>query len=519
MARGVTVKELEALGEADHGRKIAFGDSMVGTVRHGKEGTAVYVSWRYRVAGKTREIHVGTWQVAGVSLKALRDERDRLALQLRDGVDPIEARRDTLASVKAQARAEAAKVQEEAAEAEAEAQERVRQIEKEQREKDEAARTAALEAARRQTVRQLFENWRAIELSPKQGADGSRTGRKDGGQYVADQFERHVFPTLGDTAVEDVRKADIMGILDTQTGKGQMRTAGVLLSDLRQMFEFAVDRELVEVNPVARLKKARVVGKAVERERALTENEVGELAAAVPMARMSARSEAAVWLTLGTGVRVGECMGAVWADTLPQAPRTRQAKLAALRQVADEHGVKLGVVDLEAAKWHVFDTKNGRDHVVHLSAFTLAQFAKLRALRVKLPEADELTPWVFPSRDTSVPVCVKSFSKQIADRQRPPERRMSGRSLKTDALTLTGGQWTPHDLRRTAGTLMARLGVSGDVIDECLNHMLESKVRRIYIRDRREEEQVRAFDALGARLEALVNGVSTAANVVTLRAA
>ncbi len=384
----------------------------------------------------------------------------------------------------------------------------------------EVAEAAAAEAvAQRVTVRKLFENWRAIELSPKQGADGSRTGRKDGGQYVADQFERHVFPTLGDTAVEDVRKADIMGILDTQTGKGQMRTAGVLLSDLRQMFEFAVDRELVEVNPVARLKKARVVGKAVERERALTENEVGELAAAVPGARMSARSEAAVWLTLGTGVRVGECMGAVWADTLPQAPRTRQAKLATLRTVADEYGVKLGVVDLEAAKWHVFDTKNGRDHVVHLSAFTLAQFAKLRALRVKLPESDELTPWVFPSRDTSVPVCVKSFSKQIADRQRRPERRMSGRSLKTDALTLTGGQWTPHDLRRTAGTLMARLGVSGDVIDECLNHMLESKVRRIYIRDRREEEQVRAFDALGARLEALVNGVSTAGNVVTLRAA
>jgi len=47
---------------------------------------------------------------------------------------------------------------------------------------------------------------------------------------------------------------------------------------------------------------------------------------------------------------------------------------------------------------------------------------------------------------------------------------------------------------------MAELGVSGDVIDECLNHVIESEVRRIYVRDRREPDQARAFDALGQRL-------------------
>lgn len=44
---------------------------------------------------------------------------------------------------------------------------------------------------------------------------------------------------------------------------------------------------------------------------------------------------------------------------------------------------------------------------------------------------------------------------------------------------------------------MASLGVSGDVIDESLNHIIESRVRRTYIRDRREAEQAQAFDALG----------------------
>ena len=51
---------------------------------------------------------------------------------------------------------------------------------------------------------------------------------------------------------------------------------------------------------------------------------------------------------------------------------------------------------------------------------------------------------------------------------------------------------------------MASLGISSDVIDECLNHMIQSRVTRIYIRDRREVEQVKAFDRLGQRLTKLV---------------
>jgi len=68
-------------------------------------------------------------------------------------------------------------------------------------------------------------------------------------------------------------------------------------------------------------------------------------------------------------------------------------------------------------------------------------------------------------------------------------------------LALSGGRWTAHDLRRTAATFMAALGVSGDVIDECLNHVIESRVRRIYIRDRRIAQQRQAFDALGEFLD------------------
>jgi hypothetical protein len=66
---------------------------------------------------------------------------------------------------------------------------------------------------------------------------------------------------------------------------------------------------------------------------------------------------------------------------------------------------------------------------------------------------------------------------------------------------------------------MARLGISGDVIDECLNHVIESRVRRTYIRDRRPAEQARAFDVLGARLAALAGSASAQSNVIALDAA
>jgi hypothetical protein len=53
---------------------------------------------------------------------------------------------------------------------------------------------------------------------------------------------------------------------------------------------------------------------------------------------------------------------------------------------------------------------------------------------------------------------------------------------------------------------MARLGFGSDVINECLNHMQQDRMAKVYIRDRRESEQVKAFDKLGEALNALQVG-------------
>lgn len=387
----------------------------------------------------------------------------------------------------------------------------------ERQQQDEAAR---LQAARRLTVRALFDEWRRADLQPRTRADGKRTGRVDGGQYVFEQFGRHVFPAIGSAAVEDVRKADLLALLDRQKAAGKMRTANVLLADLKQMFAFALERELIATNPLAAVRKSKVGGPSVERDRALGEDELRLLSAAVPAARLQVRSAAAIWLTLATAVRVGELMGAVWADLLPADAKARAGRLAELQAIADDEGVKLGVLDLPERTWHLPTSKNQRDHTIHLSEFAIAQLRALAEYREVVDDAtgSAPSPWVFPATDTRRPVCIKSFGKQLADRQRPAGTRLSNRTKASTALCLPGGRWTAHDLRRTAATLMARLGFGSDTINECLNHVQADRMARVYIRDRRRADQARAFDALGQRLFELVDDNTVSANVVLLRA-
>jgi integrase len=496
----ITALYLKGLTAANAGESIKFGESMTGKVWASKDGAiSVHVTWRYRIGGKQREIRIGTWRDKdGMTLKAIRDERDRLATDLRAGIDPIERRA-----------AEKLKV-------EADQVEAIR----EQRERLEAAQTAQIAEQRRLTFRQVFDDWRAADLQPRIRADGKRTGRVDGGQYVFEQFTRHVFPSIGSTALEDVRKADLLALLDAQKSAGKMRTANLLLADIKQMLDFALEREIIDRNPLATVKKSKVGGPSVERDRVLTDDEIKLLTAAIADARMNVRSATAIWLTLATGVRVGELMGAVWADALPVEPKPRKARLEALQAVAVTEGVKLGIVDAETRTWYLPTTKNQRDHTVHLSGFASAQIEVLRQHREVLAGStrNELTPWLFPSTDNGKPVCVKSFGKQLSDRQRDPEQRLSNRTKATTALLLPGGKWTAHDLRRTAATVMARCGFGSDTINECLNHIQADKMARVYIQDRREADQVRAFDTLGQRLTELTTGVA-ASNVVPLRVA
>jgi len=174
--------------------------------------------------------------------------------------------------------------------------ERRRQI----RAREEADAQQRLAHARRITVRTLFDRWVATELQPRVLADGTRLGRKDGGAFTKPQFERRVFPKIGDVAVEDVKRADLltMTILDGVEAEGKSRTANVLLSDLEQMFRFALMRDLVPRNPLDTVSKREVGGPSVERDRVLMPDEIRQLARRLPTSGLQPRFVAGVWIVL-----------------------------------------------------------------------------------------------------------------------------------------------------------------------------------------------------------------------------
>ncbi|HYW58498.1 MAG TPA: tyrosine-type recombinase/integrase [Polaromonas sp.] len=337
-----------------------------------------------------------------------------------------------------------------------------------------AAAKVAEELAIRQriTVKALFNQWAEVELQPHTTKEGKRVGRKDGGQYTKEQFERRVFGPIGDKEAKLVTKADIFKILDDTKKAGKLRTGNVLLADLKQMFQFALAREIINRNPLDTITKRQVGGANVVRKRNLEEPEIRALATGLKKAGMTRRGEIAVKLILATCCRISELMGATW-----------------------EH------IDLEASTWHLPETKNQRPHTIHLSPYAKQLFQQLLELRNSdSRQSGKLLPWVFPNKSRNGAVCIKSFGKQLSDRQRPAEQQMTNRTHSTTALLLPGGHWTAHDLRRSGSTVMAKHGVSTDVIDECLNHMIASQMGRVYIQDRRLDQQAAAFNLLGEKL-------------------
>jgi integrase len=74
--------------------------------------------------------------------------------------------------------------------------------------------------------------------------------------------------------------------------------------------------------------------------------------------------------------------------------------------------------------------------------------------------------------------------------------------------------WRLHDLRRTARSLMSRAGVSPDIAERCLGHVI-SGVRGVYDRHRYEAEMLHAFEALSTQIERIVTPPGD--NVVALK--
>ena len=438
------VKNAKA-GERD--LQVSDGGGLVLRVGRGSGDKSFW--YRYKRGNSSKWIRLGNYPA--MPLREARLQAQALDLRRKQGIDPIEER-----------------------------EEKVQRKENEQRIVEEEAASLAA----RLTVRDLFERWASVDLAR----------RKDGGAEVRRMFEKDVLPSLGFLVVENVRKGHITGVTDALLARGVTRMAKLIFSLIRQMFRFAVDRDILEFEPTAAIRKAKIGGKDTERDRVLSEDEIKALVPQLPKAGLSKSAEVAVWLSLSTCCRIGELMAARW-----------------------EH------VDFDRSVWWIppENSKNGKSHTVCLSGFALTQFQILRnagngtatTIRDRFSK-EELSTWVYPNRSGTAAVCPKTITKQLGDRQRPGLPPMKGRARAelSNTLVLVGGRWGPHDLRRTGATMMVALGVLPEVAERCLNHTEQNRVKRTYQRHSYESEMREAWRMLGERLELLTCG---AGNVFT----
>jgi integrase len=115
-------------------------------------------------------------------------------------------------------------------------------------------------------------------------------------------------------------------------------------------------------------------------------------------------------------------------------------------------------------------------------------------------------PWCFPAKHKGKEhIDAKTMSKQFGDRQK--SEPMKNRSKYVETLTLSGGGWTPHDLRRTAAIIMGSVGIDPLTIESCINHVMP-KLTRTYQKEVAWDRKREAWDKLGQRLTIILNNPS-----------
>jgi integrase len=353
-------------------------------------------------------------------------------------------------------------------------------IEQERRDAEEARFLANKIAAEAEALR--IANRRTVESAARLWFEhpGKRS-RKPKSEEIRRRFECDVFPLIGAKALEDVNKGDVRALLGRIEARGSLVMAQHMAADLRQFFTYCVTFDWIATSPAETIKKSDVGAKAKERERVLSEAELRALPAALEASGLIPATQAAIWIMLATCCRVGELSKARWAN-----------------------------VDMEARVWTIpaTDAKNRREHRIQLSNFAVKHFNALRDLAPK-------SVWVLPSEGGDGHIDTKTIAKQIADRQRSEgDEPLSKRSKQSTVLLSEGGRWTPHDLRRTGATQMKKsLRISSEVIERCLNHLEQNRMKRIYQRDDYAEDMGHAWVRLGNHLERLTTPVD---NVVPL---
>ena len=312
------------------------------------------------------------------------------------------------------------------------------------------------------TFAELADRYIELHAKPRK-----RSWKKD--DYI---IKRDLLPKFGGRKARLITRREVIAMLDRIVSRGSPVQANRTLAIMRKIYNWGMSRDLVKTNPCHGIERP---AKERERDRVLSDREIRILWHGVDTGPMLAGTALALKLQLVVAQRKGEVAGAAWSE-----------------------------FDLPARVWTIPNerAKSGLSHRVPLSPLALDLLLSIRNLNGK-------SKWLFPARHGDGPISASALDHALrrgtsATRPVPKGKRR----IELDDVV-------PHDSRRTAGSIMASLGVPRLVISKVLSHA-EAGVTKIYDRHSYDDEKRSALETWGSHLESILS-IDRTANATVLQ--
>ena len=232
--------------------------------------------------------------------------------------------------------------------------------------------------------------------------------------------------------IGDVKRRDVRDAIDAIRKRGAKVHANRVFAYVRQVFNYALDREWIEANPCAGLHKT-IRTREKKRKRNLSDDEIRTLWTALD--DESPLIADVVRALLLTGQRSGEVFGMTWSEE------------------------DSGWWTIPAERIKTSDDEDGDDHSVWLAPSARAIVDSRRA------KAPDRCAYVFWSNR-------KGGGRRATSGEPAALTTIKGATKRLNiAMKTTTKPWTPHDLRRTCKTGLAKVGVPPHIRDRVLNHV------------------------------------------------
>lgn len=306
-------------------------------------------------------------------------------------------------------------------------------------------------------------------------------------------LNKEVVARWGKLKAKNITRSDMLRMID-EIGANSQSSAAQTLKITRKMFNWAIENEVLSHTPCTRVKAEP----DKERLRALTEREIQAVWNKLDSLPITDSIQRALKLTLITGQRPGEVVG------------------MHTNEITKEWSGKW-IWTIPGAR-----AKNKRQHRVFLTQTALDLIGPLEVQDADTGEMKS-KGYIFPCPHKDKDKAIEEHAMGVAVRRcfKWPLKDKKGKQLfgadgkpATENLFGDMEQWKPHDLRRTAATLMAKADILPEHRERVLNHTM-GKLDRIYNQHDFDKEKQIALEKLEKKILVILK--QKASNVIPMK--